>query len=409
MLLRDYDAHKDKEAAHRIWAEIGWLEKDKEAIMDAFIEASRAHVAEVNGETECLALMASAHLRYIDQDLPMAACTGVTTSRVARKQRLASHLTARALAAEVRAGALIGGLSMFEQGYYNQLGYGTSGYIHRIAFDPALLRVNRVARIPRRFKVEDFEAIHAARLRRRRGHGACSLTPAGISKADMLWTDNGFGLGYTDAPDGSYSHGLWAGTKSVESGPYHVGFIFYQTADHFLELMALLRNLGDQVRLIRMAEPPGIQLQDLLAQPFKHRQLTEKSAFEMSMRAAAYFQFRICDLNGCLARTHLRSGPLRFNLTLTDPIVAFLDANEPWRGVGGAYVVTLGASSWAQEGNDSSLPTLAASVGAFTRLWLGVRPASGLAVTDDLSGPPELLEALDWLLCLPQPTADWDF
>ena len=42
-------------------------------------------------------------------------------------------------------------------------------------------------------------------------------------------------------------------------------------------------------------------------------------------------------------------------------------------------------------------PTLTATVNAFTRLWLGVRPATGLAVTDDLSGPPELLQQLDQL------------
>ena len=43
----------------------------------------------------------------------------------------------------------------------------------------------------------------------------------------------------------------------------------YQTGEQFLELMALLRSLGDQVRLVRMNEPPGIQLQDLMIQPFK--------------------------------------------------------------------------------------------------------------------------------------------
>ena len=72
-------------------------------------------------------------------------------------------------------------------------------------------------------------------------------------------------------------------------------------------------------------------------------------------------------------------------------------------------MVTLGPASGAEPGLDPALPTLTASVGAFTRMWLGVRPASGLAVTDDLAGPPELLEALDWALRLPQPKPDWDF
>jgi len=60
-------------------------------------------------------------------------------------------------------------------------------------------------------------------------------------------------------------------------------------------------------------------------------------------------------------------------------------------------------------GRDPGLSTLTASVNAFTRLWLGVRPARGLAVTDELSGPPALLEELDWLLRLPDPKPDWDY
>ena len=72
-------------------------------------------------------------------------------------------------------------------------------------------------------------------------------------------------------------------------------------------------------------------------------------------------------------------------------------------------MVTLGPLSGAVVGVDGALPTLSASVGAFTRMWLGVRPATGLAVTDDLSGPQELLEELDGVLRLPDPKPDWDF
>jgi len=71
-------------------------------------------------------------------------------------------------------------------------------------------------------------------------------------------------------------------------------------------------------------------------------------------------------------------------------------------------VITLGPSSRVESGTDADLPTLTASVGAFTRMWLGVRPATGLAMTDDLAGPPELLRALDLTLRLPDPKLDWD-
>ena len=173
--------------------------------------------------------------------------------------------------------------------------------------------------------------------------------------------------------------------------------------------MALLRSLGDQVRLVQMIEPSGIQLQDLLERPFVQRQVTRESRFENVCRAAADWQVRILDLPGCLARTYLQGEGVTFNLRLADPVERFLEDGAPWGGVGGDYVATLGPESSARPGQEASLPTLTASVGAFTRLWLGVRPATGLAVTDDLNGPSGLLEALDRVLMLPEPQPDWDF
>lgn len=100
---------------------------------------------------------------------------------------------------------------------------------------------------------------------------------------------------------------------------------------------------------------------------------------------------------------------MRFNLTLADPIGDFLPADALWRGCGGRYVVTLGPDSAAEEGHGASLPTMAASVGAFTRMSLGVRPPSGLAVSDEITAPAELQHALDRALRLPTPRPDWDF
>ena len=100
---------------------------------------------------------------------------------------------------------------------------------------------------------------------------------------------------------------------------------------------------------------------------------------------------------------------LLVNLELSDPIERYLDENAAWRGVAGEYVVTLGPETSAEPGADVALPTLSASVGAFTRMWMGVRPASGLAVTDHLVGSPDLLAALDQTLRLPPPRLDWDF
>jgi hypothetical protein len=224
-----------------------------------------------------------------------------------------------------------------------------------------------------------------------------------------MWMSKGFGLGYSDGPGGTLSHHVWLDTRDVENGPYSVRWTAYQTYDQLLELLALIRSLGDQVHLVHMLEPPGIQLQDLIEQPFKQHRISEKSRFETGTRANAYWQVRINDLAGCLERTHLRGDEVRFNLVLHDPIERFLDKSTPWRGISGDYVITLGPSSCAESGRDETLPTLTASVGALTRLWLGVRPATGLAVTDELKGPEGLLREMDWALRLPEPNLDWDF
>ena len=127
------------------------------------------------------------------------------------------------------------------------------------------------------------------------------------------------------------------------------------------------------------------------------------------MRSSAYWQLRLLDLPGALAETAVDAEPARFNLVLSDPIESFLDDGAPWRGVAGDYVVRIGPESRAERGTDRSLPTLSASVNAFSRMWLGVRSATGLSWTDELSGPPDLLAQLDRILRLPTPSPDWEF
>ena len=410
MTFRPYDRDRDRDAAHRIWRETGWIEPGHEKMMDVFVDCSRAWVAEVGGDAECLVLTAPGTVRHLDSDLSMSCVTGVTTGLIARKQGFAGRLTARAIAADAAEGALVSALGMFEQGYYDRLGFGTGGYEHIVSLDPSRLRLpdDGRSRVPRRITPDDWEAVHAGRLDRARGHGACNLTPPGISKAEMLEHKKGFGLGFADA-DGRLTHHLWCSVKGdVEVGPYDVQWMAWRTPAQFVELMGVLRSLGDQVHLVKLREPAGIQLQDLLAKPFERSIISRRTEFEANVRSLAYWQMRICDVPGCLSETHLRAGEARFNLRLTDPIERLLE-DGPWRGVAGDYVVTLGASSGAEAGHDRSLPTVMATVNAFTRLWLGVRPASGLAVTDRLHAPPQLLERLDDVLRLPSPHPDWDF
>lgn len=409
MVYRPYDSERDKHQAMRIWQEVNWLHGDRADELDRFIVAcGGGWVAEVKGEAECLVLKSAGDLRYLEETLPFSCITGVTTSRVARKLGLAGRLTAVAVAHEAMAGAAVAGLCMFEQGYYDRLGFGTGTYEHTVSFNPGALVVDVPFRIPERISKAQYAEIHDCRLRRRRGHGSVSLAPPEFTLGRMEMDGGGYGLGYRDEPDGAISHMVWWGNEKAYHGPLHVRYLLYQTGEQLLELLALLKAQSDQILSVRVYEPADIQLQDLIRQPFSQRDLTAGGSHAVQTTSCAWWQMRICDLAACLAATHLEGPTVRLNLALHDPIDAHLPDDVPWRGITGEYMVTMGPESTCEHGMDPSLPVLEASVNAFTRLWLGVRPASGLAVTDELSGPPELLAKLDRLLCLPRPSPDWD-
>ncbi len=408
MDIRSYQHDRDYEDCLRIYREVGWVsESDHEKAVAEFVLSGRGLVTELHGSAECLVVAHAGTLRYVTTDLPMSAVGSVTTSRIARKQGYASHLTAQLLAQEAAHGFAIAILGIFEQGYYNQLGFGNGSYQYWCSFDPSMLELPVKAAVPVRLGREDWQAMHEGRLRRVHVHGSCSLTPSAATHADVMWSENGFGLGYLDTV-GNVTHHFWCSPKG-EHGPYRIHWLAYQTKQQFLELLALIKSLGDQVRSVSLIEPPNIQLQDLIRHPIKMREMTKNSPYENRMTAGAFWQARILNLEACLAATQLTCPPLRFNLSLIDPVAPFLSETTAWNGAGGDYVITLGPQSSAEVGTDSKLPTMHASINAFTRLWLGIRPATSLSWTDDLQAPETLLRALDLALHLPNPTLDWDF
>ena len=410
MISREYNPEKDASECHRIWREVGWVESEKhEKAMDIFLGACRTLVADLNGRPEALVNSTPATLRYIEEDISLSAVCGVTAGYAARKRGLAGRLTAELISLDAADGAEVAGLGIFDQGYYDKLGFGTGPYEIYMAFDPASLRVDIKPPPPLRLSEDDWDLIHRSRLRRTRSHGYHSLLDSGTTRAELMWSTNGFGLGYMDPEDDILSHHFWCGSAKGENGPYTIYWLSYRNHFQLLELLALIRNLGDQLDLVRMNQPSGMQMQDLLRTPFRNRRISKGSKFEAWAKASAYWQIRICRLEECLEKTSLSCEPFSFNLILEDPVGRFLDDDAPWRGTGGSYKVVLGPESRAHKGNDPSLPQLEASVGAFSRMWLGAVPASGLRVTDDLSGPRELIERLDEAFRLPVPRIDWEY
>ena len=145
MHIRPYDPTQDEAAVYRIWVEIGWLDRGKEEqrqAMNVFIKGCQALVAEVRGEAESLTLTTPATLRYQDETLEFSAVTGVMTSLITRKQGLAGRVTARAIANAAIDGALVTGLGIFDQGFYDKLGFGNMPYHHAFSFDPETLLVD---------------------------------------------------------------------------------------------------------------------------------------------------------------------------------------------------------------------------------------------------------------------------
>ena len=389
---------------HRQWIEVGWIEagndKEKEA-QQTWLSMGTGSVAVVDGHAEAFGHWTSGDVWYVDRPVSLCAISAITTSRVARRQGLASALTARALLQGKEAGITIAGLGIFDQGFYDRFGFGTTSYEHRFSFDPASLKIEASGPPPVRLSIDDYEEIHGLMLRRHRAHGSVTLAPPELVKGELLWVTNPFGLGFRD-DGGRLTHFIYGSAKG-EAGPYTIYWVGYEKPEQFRELLGLIKGLSDQVASVVIWEPPGIQLQDFIDRPFRQRVRTVKSDHETSHRAGAFNQLRILDLGAAIAARSWKGPEVRFNLALHDPI----DDIERELSLTGDYVVAVGAESSVEAGTDSGAPTLKASVAALTRLWIGTRNASTLAASDDLQGPPELLADLDEAFGLPEPRLGW--
>ncbi len=405
--IRAFDPARDLDAIKRIWQEVGWTTEASEvAQLDHFFGCGSTMVGTLDDVPECSVHIAPGSLRLQATDLQLCAVTAVTTSRVARGQAFAQRLTALQLAAAAEQGAQVAALGMFDQGFYDKLGFGTAAYDHRFSLDPGSLKVNARVPPPRRLTAADYPAMHAALMQRHRVHGSVTLFPPTLFRAELGFDDTGFGLGYETA--GELSHFVWLTCKG-EHGPYDVRWLCYRDTAQLVELLGLLKSLADQVYSLTIMEPPEIQLQSLIERPFRQRMMTRNSTFGLEHRAMAWAQFRVLDVAACVAALSLPT-EIAFNLQLSDPARDILVREAAgWSGVTGQYVIRLGAQSAAREGVDKQLPTLVCDVRAFTRLIWGVAPASSLAVTDDFACPAPLIEQLDERLQLPVPKFGWDF
>jgi predicted acetyltransferase len=407
IVIRDY-TEKDFPAINRIWKECGWLEEKMDSTVQEIIGDSHIKVAEINHSVEATAMATDARVQYQNTVINANVINAVTVSLVARKSGLASQALACLLADEAKRGIPLSVLGMFEQGFYNKMGYGTGNYFRQLHFDPAELNIPVKCRIPARLSIKDYKAIHANRLNRYKMHGRFDMLSPIATKSEMEFHKKSFGLGYYNEA-GRLTHHLWIDPSDQESGPFYIVWYAYETNEQFLELLALLQSFDNQVREISITEPADIQLLDFIKKPIHRKVVTRGNKYQNYLNSYVYWQLRMLNPIDCLQKTSLAIPNLELNLNLTDPLRQFLPETSNWQGCSGEFYLKLGETCEMASGYRANLPILQVSINAFSRMWLGLKPASGLAVCDDLKAEQTLLKKLDKAFCLPDPQPDWWF
>ena len=408
MKYRKFDLKKDRDAVFDILNECGWVHnKKKDKYLNKFLPVANTLVIDVNGKAEVMATSSIGKIRYQEEKLKLSAITGVTASLVARKQGFSGKLTATRLALDAEKGAEVGALCIFDQGYYNKLGFGNGNYEQIVCFTPATLNIKRKPKIPVRLTEKDYKKIHKNRVNRLPTRGAVTL-PEYATLVELGEKDKQMGFGYFDE-NGNLTHHVWLHGKGKEQGPLWVQWLAYENLDQLIDLLAFLKSFEERFLLIKFVERSLIHKQDFIERPYLTRGITQKSEHQNKIFSSAYWQLRILNLQKCMKKTHLNCEDFSFNLQLSDPIGKYIPEDIKWKGIAGNYVISLGKNSFAKKGKQKDLPILKASVNAFTRMWFGIMQASSLVYSDCIEAPDELLKKLDKAFLLPEAHVDWGF
>ena len=406
-LIRPYNEETDVQAIKDIWTEIGWLEAsdDTDGVRWTFADG-QGLVAEINGRPEVAVNGVSGSIQHMNTSVPLWGITSVTTSRVARRQNLASRMTAHSVSLGRDAGALVSILGVFDTGFYDRVGFGSGSYELNSTVDPASLRVAAPQREAKRLTVNDYAAIHAAIQNRMLAHGQARLEYPGELRAGLKWESYGAATGFET--DGELTHCFY-GKAANDKDQLVVHDMVYRDRSQLMELLGLLAGYADQYTSIRfIMDPTVIQLNDLLYRPVRHRRVTSTAEVPLRTDALPWWQLRLNNVCEAMSILHA-TDQIEFAMEVQDPIEDHLPENIGWRGESGTYRVKLGPSTVCERADGGSLPILRCSVNALSRWWFGIASANALAATSDFNGSPDLLDSLDRVLNLPQPHVNLPF
>jgi hypothetical protein len=404
--MRPYEHDQDLPGVLALWNELNWLGDcgNRAAGLEAFLRDTHGIVDEVDGRIEGQVAMRDGVVRHEGRTLKFSALCALMVSTVGRLGGFGTRGSAAAVADAAERGIAVAALGFFDQGFYDRIGFGTGDYDHRTTIDPRTLTVPKGHRRPVRLGRDDLARIHACRRKSWRWHGSARFPTPADTEAEMLWYPDCYYLGFEDER-GELTHCLCA-RKKGESGPDEVKWLAWQNREQLFELLGVFKGMADSLYAIRIADPPGVQLQDLVERPFESAEKREGGPFHQPDLAGAWEQWRILQPAPAFAGVRA-AGSLRFAVDLHDPIEQFLPEDRAWRGLSGVWTVELGEPCSMRRGG--SAPKLHATVNAFSRWWLGARPASHLALTDHFDGSAALIEDLDRCWRPPRPRNDWEF
>ncbi len=417
--IRKMNPAEDVDAIVRLFRHAGWVsgstkdlfEKGSQhkKIVSGFCEEAEGYVAVHDKRIESYAQSHQGTIRQTDVTLPLCAVTGVICSYILRKQRATSRLLAHLLVQRACAGDAIAMLGVFDQGYYDRLGFGTNPYEYEFYIDPRTLQVDGPVRPPQEFSVKDVERIYHSRRKAHRIHGTCTVDSMAMLRGEMIFHDekNGFILGYTN-DEGEITHHVF-GTLEGEHGPAYIPWMVYQTPEQLVELLCLIKGLSDQFYNFLIVQPPQIQLQDFLREPFRSVALSEGGKFAVKTEAYGFSQLRILDLEKTIGATHLSGETVSFNIQIDDPIRGLIPEEAAWRGLSGTYTVHLGEESSISSGTDNRYETVHMSINDFSRMIHGSVSPLKLKFMQKLDGSESLTQKLTRVLHLPEPHPFWLF
>ncbi|NNF55585.1 MAG: sterol carrier protein domain-containing protein [Acidimicrobiales bacterium] len=414
--LVPFDFDRDMESVLRTWSEAGWWDDEdaqKEKISDFFMaNDGRTVVGLIDGSAECVVHRTLGTVRYDQQLLSLGCVSAVTTSRIARRRRLASRLTARTVAHLADEGCAVAMLGMFDQGFYDRFGFGTGAYENHAWIYPGALAVPAPYQAPQRFDLDsDSEELHEAMASRLSVHGGVVVGGERLTAAGMRVDDDVSIYGYRT--DGQISHFL-AVVTTGEHGPDRITQWAYQTPEQCLELLRLVQEWGDQVDVVRLTEPVWLQLQDFIVDPGAQLRRTKGSQTgALRIEADAWWQARIVDLAACVEAMGPVDEPFSVVVRIEDPVEPHLvnsGYDGDWNGLDGTWRLSFGATHTAERISDGEPIDLETTINALTRWWLGVLPASTLVAMGAFECTADTADRMDTLTShLPKPQPGWDF